>query len=96
MKLFTEVQYDNMNAVKAIELGDGATSIMDIDLDGAGRVGVAFKKRNSGVVGEDSGDGGKMLSEVNPDFIIITDNIGSLEVLLDKVQRALDNLKESK
>ena len=36
-KLFTEVEYQNMQPVKAIELGDGSCSIMDIGLDGMGR-----------------------------------------------------------
>ena len=93
-ELFTEVTYDGMNPVKAIELGDGSTSIMDVNLDGMGRAGIAFKKKESGTVGGDSGHDGKMLDEVNPDLIIITDNVGSLEVLLDKVQRAIVHLKQ--
>ncbi len=94
-QLFTEITYDNMPPVKAIELGDGSISIMDIGLDGMGRAGIAFKKHEFGEVGADSGDGGKMLSEVEPDFIVVTDNIGSLNVLLDKVQRAIKLLEEN-
>ena len=92
-KLFTKVQYENMKPVKAIELGDGSCSIMDVGLDGMGRAGIAFKKHEFGEVGKDSGDGGKMLNEVSPDLIIVTDNIGSLNVLLDKVQRAIKILE---
>ncbi len=92
MKLFTDVQYEDMQPVKAIELGDGSVSIMDLRLDGVGRAGIAFKKREFGEVGKDSGDGGKMLNKVKPDFIILTDNVDSLRVLLDKVERAIKHL----
>ena len=94
--LFTEVDYKGMEPVKAIEMGDGSVSIMDIDVDGEGRAGIAFKKQEAGDVGADSGDGGKKLDAVNPDLIILTSNPESLKVLLDKVQRAIEHLASHK
>jgi hypothetical protein len=96
MKLLTKVEYEGMNPVTAIELGDGSVAIMDVGLDSLGRASVAFKKQLPNDVGLDSGDGGKMLDEVNPDFIITTSNVASLKVLLDKVQRAIDHLTNNK
>ena len=90
-KLLTEIEYENMNPVKGILLGDGNTSIMDVELDGLGRAGIAFK-RVAGEVGADSGTGGNMLDKVDPDFIIVTDNVESLKVLADKVDRAINHL----
>jgi len=92
--LFTEINYKNIAPVVAIVLGDGNTSIMDISLDSAGRSGIGFK-RQKGKIGENSGHDGKSLSEVDPDFVIVSDNIGSLNVLLDKVKRAIKHLEST-
>lgn len=96
MKLFTEIKYENMQPLTAIELGDGSVSIMDVHLDSEGRAGIAFKKQLPSNVGDDSGGGGKMLDIVNPDFVIIASNPDSLKVLLDKVQRAIHHLTNNK
>lgn len=95
-KLFKNIQYEGMEPLTAIELGDGSVSIIDVDLDCQGRAGIAFKKQLPSVVGSASGDGGKMLDEVAPNFIIITDNAESLKVLLDKVERAISHLTKQR
>jgi len=90
--LFTEIKYDDMKPVKAIEFGAGDISIFDIDKDSEGRAGIGFRVLEGLKVGENSGFDGVKLGEAEPELIMMTSNVKSLEVLLDKVQRAIVHL----
>jgi len=92
-KLFTEIKYDDMEPVTAIELGSGNISIMDIAKDSEGRAGIGFRVLEGLKVGENSGYDGVKLDVAAPELIITTSNVKSLEVLLDKVRRAINHLK---
>lgn len=93
-KLITEVEYDNTPKIfKAIELGAGDVTIFDITIDSVGRSGIGFKVNEGFEVGESAGIDGMQLDDVTPDLIIITSNVKSLEVLLDKVQKAIAHLE---
>ncbi len=94
-ELFTEIKYDDMEPVKAIELGEGDISIMDIDKDSEGRAGIGFRVLEGLKVGENSGYDGSPLDQAEPELIIITSNVDSLKVLLDKVERAIKHLKRT-
>lgn len=76
--------------VPTIQLGDGGTIISDvIGTDGFHGICFTEAKENLGVGGDQSEQvGGKTVDEIGAYFQILTDNPASLDVLIDKCQRA--------
>lgn len=83
--------------VPTIQLGDGGTTVSDVSGDG-GFHGICFSEavENTGV-GADHTDqvGGKRVHEMGAYFQILTTNPASLDVVIDKLQRAKAALEES-
>lgn len=94
MKIIIEDQNDRVYTpeygVPTIQLGDGGTTISDVHGED-GFHGVCFSEAdiNDGV-GADRTDqiGGMKVDELGAYFQILTDNPASLDVLIDKCQRA--------
>lgn len=93
-ELFSITDYNGAKDFKSIELGFGDISIFDIAKDSIGRAGIGFKYNPGLEVGDDAGFSGLRLDKVNPDLIVITDNVESLKVLLDKVEKAIAHLSK--
>jgi len=76
--------------VPTVQLGDGETIISDVTTD-EGFCGICFSEAevNLGVGGDQTENvGGKKVDEIGTYFQILTKNPDSLDVLIDKCQRA--------
>jgi len=82
--------YTPKYGVPTIQLGDGGTTISDV-IGADGFHGVCFSESiTNGDVGEDRTDqiGGLKVDEAGTYLQIITKNPASIDVLIDKLQRA--------
>lgn len=76
--------------VPTLQLGDGGTAVSDIHTD-EGLHGVCFSEspRNEGVGFDFTPEhGGKRTTDVEAYFQILTDNQESIDVLIDKLEKA--------
>lgn len=85
----SEQVYSPEYGVPTIQLGDGATVISDVAGDGF--CGICFSEAeiNLGVGGDQTENvGNKKVDEMGAYFQIVTANPASLDVLIDKCERA--------
>jgi hypothetical protein len=82
--------YETEYAVVTIQLGDGGTDITTVNHEEAGMGGVAFSeaKENLGVGAYKDDLEGKGVDEIGAYLQILTPNIESLDVLIDKLIEA--------
>jgi len=84
---FYKIQYEGMEPVKSITIGDGSVLISGIALDSDGFASVAFscdKGRGVGV-SEDVPEGTLLKDYMGVDFMLRFDNPLSVDVLMEKL-----------
>ena len=84
------------HGVPTIRLGDGGTVICDVvDLDGVSGICFFDGLENRGVGGDHSELSGQQIDKLGAYLQILTDNPASIDVMIDKLQRAKAALSNS-